>query len=176
MSSITLDELEQFSLPGNSIVEEKKLYSTLAINKKYNTALVVGRFQPLHRGHIYLLQCALQYAESLIICIGSANIMNKDNPFDLKLREKLLYRVLKREKLETKIKKVYYLSDTPDDDEWLRNAIQKAGNIEVVIGNNDWVNSIFKKAGYPVVEIPLLNRSVYEGKVIRKELRAEGKL
>lgn len=38
-----------------------------------NTAVLIGRFQPLHNGHLALLQQALQKAERVIVVLGSAH-------------------------------------------------------------------------------------------------------
>lgn len=34
--------------------------------------IVLGRFQPLHYGHIHLIKIAIQENEELVVCIGSA--------------------------------------------------------------------------------------------------------
>ena len=172
MAGISIDELESFSFPGEHLNEEHRLLRILAKNgKQYECALVVGRFQPLHRGHIYLLRCALTIAKDVIICIGSADSRDAENPFSLQTREALLQRALKREAIAQHVMRIFTLNDTPDDDEWLAQAIQKAGSFDVVIGNNNWVNDLFKQAGYPILEIPLLKREVFEGKAIRQNLR-----
>lgn len=177
MNSISLDRLELFSTQTDYTILEKNVLNTLTIpTKKYQTALIIGRFQPLHRGHIFLLHCALRYANSLIICIGSSDTIDADNPFTVQIRQELLSRAIKREGLVQNVKKIFPLPDTSDDDKWLRHAIQQAGRFDVVIGNNDWVNGLFKKAGYHIIEIPFFNRKVYEGKTIRKKLREQGKL
>lgn len=177
MNSILLDRLELFSTQTDYTALEKNLLNTLKLpKKKYQTALIVGRFQPLHRGHIFLLHCALRYASSLIICIGSSDTIDDDNPFSVQIRQELLGRAIKREGLEHMVKKIFLLPDIPDDDKWLRNAIHEAGRFDIVIGNNDWVNDLFKKAGYHIIEIPFFNRKVYEGKTIRKKLREQENL
>lgn len=52
-------------------------------NKKYNIGLYIGRFQPFHNGHLYMVQEALKQCEFLIIAIGSAQEKRTEkNPFD----------------------------------------------------------------------------------------------
>ena len=46
------------------------------------TALIVGRFQPFHKGHLFLIKKALEKANKIIIGIGSANIIDENNPID----------------------------------------------------------------------------------------------
>lgn len=173
---LSLDELEKLSSCVDTSAEEKRLRTSLKIDKKYSKALVIGRFQPLHRGHVYLLQCALAVADSVIIGIGSSGLKNVDNPFSLETRKVVLERVLKRENIEKYVDKLVDVPDYPDDEVWRKEVEKKVGDFDIVVGNNDWVNGIFEKVGYPVLTIPLLKRDVYEGKTIRQHLREEGKL
>lgn len=54
----------------------------MSMNKKYDYAVYIGRFQPPHKGHIESMIRALEVADNLIIIIGSAN-SSRDlrNPF-----------------------------------------------------------------------------------------------
>lgn len=176
MTQISFKELESYSTPKGLHTENALLNSQVFPQKKYQTALIIGRFQPLHRGHIYLIRCALRYASTLVICIGSSNVQNLDNPFTVQTREELLKRAIVREGLSHSIRHIFSLPDNPDDSVWLADAIQNAGYFDLVIGNNEWVNQLFKHAGYKVQAIPLFERSTYKGKVIREKLREEGSL
>lgn len=52
------------------------------MKKKYKYSIVIGRFQPLHNGHIELINHARSIAESTIIIVGSANKpITPKNPF-----------------------------------------------------------------------------------------------
>ena len=41
---------------------------------KYKVGFVLGRFQPFHRGHQYLIEKALEQCESVIVGVGSVNV------------------------------------------------------------------------------------------------------
>jgi bifunctional NMN adenylyltransferase/nudix hydrolase len=43
------------------------------VNKKYNLAVIVGRFQPVHNGHVALMRRAAEIAENVVVVVGSAN-------------------------------------------------------------------------------------------------------
>ena len=59
--------------------------------KTYNYAVFIGRFQPLHNGHIHIIGEALAHAEKIIVLIGSANAARSvRNPFTYVERESLL--------------------------------------------------------------------------------------
>ena len=64
------------------------------MNSKFKIALLVGRFQPFHKGHLYLIKKALEVADQLIIGIGSANITDVNNPLDYEIRRKIIKAVL----------------------------------------------------------------------------------
>jgi len=59
--------------------------------KKYNYAVFIGRFQPLHNGHLENLNNALNIAEKVIVLVGSAYAArNIRNPFTFDERRKLI--------------------------------------------------------------------------------------
>jgi len=50
--------------------------------KKYDIAVVIGRFQPVHNAHIELINAAKQYSNNVVVLIGSANkSISIKNPF-----------------------------------------------------------------------------------------------
>jgi len=56
----------------------------------YHVALIVGRFQPFHKGHLFLIKKALEKADKIIVGIGSANITDENNPIDYETRKKVI--------------------------------------------------------------------------------------
>ncbi|MEK7177332.1 MAG: adenylyltransferase/cytidyltransferase family protein [Patescibacteria group bacterium] len=55
---------------------------------KNKIALIVGRFQPFHKGHLFLIKKALEKADKIIVGIGSSNITDVNNPIDFETRKK----------------------------------------------------------------------------------------
>lgn len=164
-----LEYLEQYTQCDNTSTEE---YDETII-RKYHRGLVIGRFQPLHRGHIELFKDALALANTIIIGIGSANITNEDNPFSAQDRELLLERALQREGIRDRVEKIVQLDDYNNGPVWMEAALEKVGEIDAIFGGNEWVNDIFENAGYAIERI---ERHGYEGTQIREELRQQGKL
>lgn len=61
----------------------------------YDTAIYIGRFQPVHNGHIALLRHALAHAHRVIVVIGSAwQARSPKNPFTWQEREAMLRNAL----------------------------------------------------------------------------------
>jgi len=58
-----------------------------AVKEPRRVGLFLGRFQPLHAGHLQLITRILFENNKLIVCIGSAQ---KADPFTIKERHKLL--------------------------------------------------------------------------------------
>lgn len=138
----------------------------------YKTGLIIGRFQPFHKGHLYLIKKALKEVESLIIGVGSVNRTNNNNPFNFQIRKKHLETSLKRKKLIKKIKKIVPVDDYPDNDDlWLEELKKKTGSFDIVFGNNEWVNGILENRGVKVIRFPFHKRHIYEGVKIREEIR-----
>ena len=144
--------------------------------KQYKIALVIGRFQPFHPGHLFLIKQALEIADSVIIGIGSSNLSNTDNPYSVQEREEMIRAALKQAKLTKYITKIVPIPDLPDDIEWVEAAMRLTGPVDIVLGNNDWVNDQYKIKGIPTLHIPFYKRHIYEGKRIREIMRKSGKL
>jgi len=141
---------------------------------KYSTALVVGRFQPFHKGHWHLLQKALEVADTIVIAVGSSNIQNEDNPLSFDQRVEMLKIVLEQEKIADRVGKIVPSPDFPDDETWTRTLLHNAGEFQVALGNNDWTNSVLAAAGYNVMPISFLDRETYQGQYIRTLFRQHG--
>lgn len=143
------------------------------MTQQYQTALIVGRFQPFHNGHLYLLRTALQIADQIVIAVGSSNSTDQDNnPLSFSARRALLEKVVAHEGWQTKVKKIVASPDFPSDEVWLRTLLENVGEFEVAVGNNDWTNGVLSQAGYDIVEIPLLKREEFQGTYIRQRIRA----
>lgn len=139
--------------------------------KKHKIALLIGRFQPFHLGHLYLIKKALKNSDTLVIGIGSANIIDDNNPLDYETRLKIIKAVVYKENLTDKILKIVPLDDFYDDKIWLENVKKRVGEFNLVVGNNDWVNLIMEKASYKVLREPYFKRYLYEGWRIRELIK-----
>lgn len=140
--------------------------------KKYSVGIVIGRFQPFHKGHVYLINKSLKSCNKLIIGIGSSNISNKNNPYSYEKRLEMVRKFIKEEALENKILKIVPIPDVPDDSEWLKITLKNTGKFDVSFGNNDWVNGIFKANGIKVIEVPFYKRYLLEGTKIRELIKS----
>ena len=160
--------------------EEKRLLAlfTKEHQKRYKTALVIGRFQPFHRGHFFLLKASLAIAQNIVIGIGSSNVQDGNkNPFSLQDRQDMVKKALERHKpVKDRVRDIVLLPDVPDDAIWYRETLEATGPIDVAVSNNDWIHRVFAPKGIPSLTTPLLKREKYEGETIRVKLRKMGLL
>jgi nicotinamide-nucleotide adenylyltransferase len=135
--------------------------------KKYKIALFIGRFQPLHNGHVYGIKKTLAIAEKVIVVIGSSREAGtENNPFDFEARKKMIAA------LKLPNTTVVGLPDYASDEVWLSELVKLVGKFDLVASNNDWVLSIMKAAGYKTFETGLFRRDELEGVKIRGLLRS----
>ena len=93
--------------------------------KKHITGLFIGRFQPFHKGHLFIIKRALRRVDKLIIGIGSAQVKDKNNPLSAEQRKKVLEIVIEKEGWKDKIANITPLRDYPNDDLWPEKVLQK---------------------------------------------------
>ncbi len=90
----------------------------------YDTAILIGRFEPVHTGHLALLNHALQAARRVIVIVGSAfQARSPKNPFTWSERADMLLGSLNdadRERVDVVPVRDYY-----DEARWVQ-AVQKA--------------------------------------------------
>ena len=96
---------------------------------QFDYAVAIGRFQPVHRGHMALLQTGLQTASRLVVLAGSAGqLRNVKNPFTWQERAQMLHAALP-ESARSRLR-VLGLADQPGRDaDWVaavESAVQAA--------------------------------------------------
>ena len=128
------------------------------------TALFVGRFQPLHKGHEYAIKSLLKKFR-LVIAIGSINKSNRDNPFSFIQRKRMIDAVLKNYKEKYR---VIAIPDLMSDNKWTKN-IQKKVKFGVVVTGNTWTKRCFED--FTVIEQKLYEPKIYDASRIRRLIR-----
>lgn len=63
-------------------------------NKVYS--LIIGRFQPLHQGHIKLIRTVLDEGKDVLIAIRNTK-KNENNPYSVEARKEMFYREFMKE-------------------------------------------------------------------------------
>ncbi len=132
-------------------------------------SLVIGRFQPLHKGHMEVLkQCAAE-SEHLIVAIGSAQCSHDPgNPFTAGERYKMISDSLKDEGITSF--SIVPVEDLNRYSVWVAHVVSMVPPFGRVYSNNPMTRRLFMEAGYDVRKSPLYNRSLYSGTEVRRRI------
>jgi len=130
-------------------------------------ALLIGRFQPFHKGHAYLVDYFKKY--EIIFAIGSAyESFSFENPFTAGERYEMIYEAM----LELDFKK-FFIVPVPDINRYgiyAKHVEDLTPSFDFVISNNKLIKELFMREGYEVRETELFNRKEYQGKFIRNKI------
>ncbi|BAA29550.1 nicotinamide-nucleotide adenylyltransferase [Pyrococcus horikoshii] len=134
--------------------------------------LFVGRFQPVHKGHIKALEFVFSQVDEVIIGIGSAQASHTlKNPFTTGERMEMLIRALE----EAGFDKRYYLIPLPDinfNAIWVPYVESMVPRFHVVFTGNSLVAQLFKERGYKVVVQPMFKKDILSATEIRRRMIA----
>ena len=89
--------------------------------------IIIGRFQPVHYGHLSLINTSKTNNDKTLVIMGSVNrLPNYNNPLTTEERKKLL------ETLVTPADDwvLQQQKDRPTDDEWVQDIVARVNNIE----------------------------------------------
>jgi nicotinamide-nucleotide adenylyltransferase len=132
--------------------------------------LILGRFQPFHKGHLELIKQATKQNE-VIVGIGSAQESHKlVNPFTAGEREEMIHESLAKEGIFN-----YYLAPIPDINRyaiWPSHVASFCPRFDRVLSNNPLTKILFEEAGYEVQSCPMYKREFYSGSEIRRRMLA----
>lgn len=139
------------------------------------TALVIGRFQPFHKGHIHAIEYVRKNADKIIIGVGSALESHTiNNPFTAAERIEMIIIAINEMKWPLSDFLIIPIPDAPYHKEWVSIVESIIPNFDVVYSNDPLTRILFKEGGYAVKGIPLLNRESYSGEEFRKRVVNEG--
>ncbi len=132
--------------------------------------LLIGRFQPFHLGHVYVIKEIAKEVDEIIIGIGSAQKSHSlENPFTAGERLMMISRSL----YENGIDKNYYIipiNDIDNNSLWVSHVKSLTPPFNKVYSGNPLVKRLFKEAGKAVATPPLFNRREYSGTEIRRRM------
>lgn len=132
--------------------------------------LLIGRFQPFHKGHVYVVKKVLGEVDEIIIGIGSAQLSHTlENPFTAGERLMMIANSL----AENGIEKNYYIipiQDVNNNSLWVSHVRSLTPPFTKVYSGNTLVKRLFGEVGVEVKTPPLYNRRVYSGTEIRRRM------
>ena len=132
-------------------------------------SLVIGRFQPLHLGHMEVLSKCASESDHLIVGIGSAQYSHHpSNPFTAGER----YLMIDRALTEAGIRNysIVPVEDLNRYSVWVSHVESMCPPFRRVYTNNPMTRRLFEEAGYEVRHSHIYNREYYSGTEIRRRM------
>jgi nicotinamide-nucleotide adenylyltransferase len=132
-------------------------------------ALFVGRFQPLHMGHLKVIKWILKKYRKVFIIVGSSQeSRTEDNPFTFEERKEMIENTLKSEGIREDRYEIVGIPDVYDDKAWVGMILDRAV-FNVVFTRNPWTERCFKELNIPVEKHPFFGR--ISASEIRKRMK-----
>ena len=136
-------------------------------------ALFIGRFQPFHKGHLFVVQYILKQYDEVILGIGSSQYSGTEqNPFSAEERTMMITKTFQQEGISSF--DIVNIPDLHDPPQWVDHVCQLVPSFDVVFTNNEFTCQLFTEKGFTVKETPVHEPEHYCGQTIRHAI-ASGK-
>jgi nicotinamide-nucleotide adenylyltransferase len=136
--------------------------------------LLVGRFQPFHRGHLAVVRevRGTRPNDELILGVGSAQeSYTWKNPFSGSERLEMIARALTEARVTGVL--AVPIPDIQRHALWVRHVATLVPPFERVYTNNPLTRLLFEAEGFQVEAPTLVDRTRFEGEVVRARLATE---
>ena len=135
--------------------------------------ILIGRFQPLHKGHVNAIEFARNNSERLFVIVGSAEKSNQErNPFSFEERKRMIGLALKGKKLQDNIS-IVPINDAKNHTEWIESIKNEIGEYNLIFTNDELTERLFKKEEKEVINVPLIERKVLSATEVRNRLELD---
>jgi len=162
---------------GKLVTDESSETKSRRTAKKTKTSLIIGRFQPFHKGHLELVRQVLKDSDKLIIVIGSSqyNYIFKD-PFTAGERIEMIHDTLVYEAIDLSRIHIIPLSNIENNSMWLAYLQSMTPEFNVIYSGNEFVSTLasdsigYRKKSELNLEVrrPIFNKKeMYNGENIR---------
>jgi len=134
-------------------------------------ALLIGRYQPFHLGHLHCIQDVLKRLPEVIIAIGSAQFSHTlHNPFTAGERLTMIRLAMDQAKIDASRYYIIPIRDLRIHDLWVAHVVSQTPRFEIVFSNEPITSRLFKEAGFRVEPIPFFEHEKYSATEIRERV------
>lgn len=131
--------------------------------------MFIGRFQPIHMGHVEAIKHILSENDELIIVVGSAQYSHTfDNPFTAGERIEMVRMALEEAGIDLRKVLIIPVPDVGSHSMWVAHVKSLTPSFQTVYTNNPLVTQLFMEAGYEVKPIEMFRRNELIATRIRK--------
>jgi len=139
-------------------------------------AVFIGRFQPLHNGHVYVIKKLSDLVDEVVIVVGSAQYSHSfANPFTAGERISMIRAGLTEAKVDPSKYLIIPIQDVNDNRIWVAHLVSILPSFDIAYTNNPLVNRLLKEKGIKTSPIDFFKRDTYQGTVIRKNMISDEK-
>jgi len=129
--------------------------------------IVLGRFQPFHKGHEHLVLEALELFQEVTIAVGSSQEeWTTENPFSFQERKSMIESWVSEKDLNQRIT-IVGIEDINDPPNWVGHASKTHGEGTLVTSDENTKN-LYENNQFPVHWIELHQRVQFEGWRVRQ--------
>ena len=133
--------------------------------------LLIGRFQPFHKGHLHAVKYILNRHNELLIGIGSAfESHTMRNPFTVGERIQMIKIGLKEANIPCNKYMIIPIPDTEIHYSWVSIVKMLSPPFDIVYSNDPLTRTLFTEAQVKVYPIPFLKRDIYSGEEFRRRV------
>lgn len=131
--------------------------------------LVIGRFQPFHKGHLASVEAVADDFDEVVIVVGSAEESHTmHDPFTAGERVEMIRAALSEAGLDDAYP--VPVRDLHRNALWVHHVETYVPSFDAVVTHNPLPARLFSEAGYEVVQPDLAERKRYQGEVVRQRL------
>ncbi|WP_297979188.1 nicotinamide-nucleotide adenylyltransferase [uncultured Methanobrevibacter sp.] len=140
-----------------------------------NRGLLIGRMQPVHNGHIQIIEKTLEEVDELIIGIGSAQLSHElKDPFTAGERLMMMSKSLAETDINPNKVYIIPIEDINRNALWIAQVKMITPPFTKVYSGNPLVQRLFQEEGYEVYAPPLFDRTHLSGTEIRRRILNDG--
>lgn len=141
------------------------------INMKKIRGILIGRMQPVHKGHIEVIKKTLEEVDEIIIGIGSAQRSHElKDPFTAGERVVMLTQALSENNINSGRYYIIPMEDINFNAIWVAHVKMMTPPFSVVYSGNSLVKQLFYEEGFEVRNPPLYDRMNLSGTEIRRRM------
>jgi nicotinamide-nucleotide adenylyltransferase len=112
---------------------------------KIERALIIGRFQPFHKGHLLLVKDVLTDCKEIIIAIGSSQFnYTPTNPFTAGERVHMIHESLVENNMNLKRVYVIPVSNSENNAIWLEQLKSTVPKFDIIYSGNEFVRALIE--------------------------------
>jgi len=133
--------------------------------------LFVGRFQPIHKGHMKAISDILKQVDELAIVIGSAQYSHRtDNPFTAGERITMIHKAIESDDIPLTRCWIIPVPDIHIHMIWVAEVTGYTPKFDIVFTNEPVTRRLFTEVGFKVKPVPFHKRKIYSATEIRERM------